>query len=57
MKIKKQEAQKSMSKKKENLNLKTIKAVSKELKLKIKQTIQKKIKFMEIVLKKIIKNT
>ena len=48
MKIKNQEAQKSVSQK-ENLNLKIIKTVQKHIKLKIKLTNQKKIKSMQIV--------
>ena len=48
MKIKNQEAQKSVSQK-ENLNLKIIKTVQKYIKLKIKLANQKKIKSMQIV--------
>ena len=48
MKIKNQEAQKSVSQK-ENLNLKIIKTVQKHIKLKIKLANQKKIKSMQIV--------
>ena len=47
MKIKKPKAHKSVLKK-ENLNFKTIKTVQKQLKLKMKYTIQKK-KLMQIV--------
>ena len=56
MKIKKQNAQKSVSQK-EKLNFKMIKTVQNQLKSRIKQTILKKIKLMQKALKKIIKNS
>ena len=54
MKIKKQKTQKIVPEKKV-LNLKIIKNVQKQLKLKIKNLFQKNMKLLQIVLKKIMK--
>ena len=56
LKIKQQKAHKCLSSK-ESLGLKTAEAVMKQLNLKMKKIIQKKVKLAQIVLRKVINNS